>query len=132
MGMGRSWWDTEWFFWAIIVAIIAAVLVTTIVMGSRHEHRQKANIAAKAAAEAVEATKVRHLYVIASVSGQVLLYSTVQGRIRLVGDTCVEWTDTKGIQHQHFISGGQLVHVSDEPIVMKGVTINLETQGAKQ
>ncbi|KKN15709.1 hypothetical protein LCGC14_0983480, partial [marine sediment metagenome] len=30
MGMGRSWWDTEWFFWAIIVAIIAAVLVTTI------------------------------------------------------------------------------------------------------
>ncbi|KKM77210.1 hypothetical protein LCGC14_1372260, partial [marine sediment metagenome] len=88
--------------------------------------------AAKAAAEAVDATKVRHLYVIASVSGQVLLYSTVQGRIRLVGDTCVEWTDTKGIQHQHFISGGQLVHVSDEPIVMKGVTINLETQGAKQ
>jgi len=37
MGMGRSWWDTEWFFWAIIVAIIAAGFFYPLVVGNRPE-----------------------------------------------------------------------------------------------
>lgn len=41
------------------------------------------------------------------------------------------WWDTKGVYHQHYISGGQIVHVSDQPIAVKSVIINLETSSAK-
>jgi hypothetical protein len=33
-----------------------------------------------------------------------------------------------GIYHQHFMTGGQIVHISDQPIAVKSVTINMETQ----
>lgn len=36
------------------------------------------------------------------------------------------WWDVKGIYHQHYISGGQIVHISDQPIPVKSVTINME------
>ena len=36
------------------------------------------------------------------------------------------WFDQKGIYHQHYVSGGQIVHVSSEPIAVKSVTINME------
>ncbi len=36
------------------------------------------------------------------------------------------WIDSKGIYHQHYPSGGQIVHVSSEPIAVKGVIINME------
>lgn len=37
------------------------------------------------------------------------------------------WFDPNGVYHQHYIGGGQIVHVSDQPIAVKNVIINLET-----
>lgn len=31
-------------------------------------------------------------------------------------DPYIYWWDTKGIYHQHFMTGGQIVHVSDQPL----------------
>lgn len=36
------------------------------------------------------------------------------------------WWDTKGIYHQHYVSGGQIVHISSQPLVVKGIIINME------
>jgi len=116
---------------------------------------------------------IKHLYIISAYSGQVILYSTVVGKVtssgkRLTpttvestGDTLdsiqvmiegetyhtpevlqddgtygssaeyIYWWDTKEIYHQHYISGGQIVHVSSQPIAVKDIIINLETQSAK-
>ena len=38
----------------------------------------------------------------------------------------IYWWDTKGIYHQHYVQGGQIVHVSDQPMPVKSVTINME------
>lgn len=112
---------------------------------------------------------IKHLYVISAFSGQVILYSTVKGKVtssgkRLtptsvaagcayqagcwgqesnVGKTpevlqddgtygsSVEylyWWDVQGRYHQHYVSGGQIVHISDQPIPVKSITINLEQE----
>jgi len=112
---------------------------------------------------------IKHLYVISAYSGQVLIYSTVRGKVtssgkRLtpehltgageyggsyqdshVGRTAevlqddgtygtsvpyIYWWDAKGIYHQHYIEGGQILHISSEPIAVKGVVINMEVSGA--
>ncbi|MBI4118686.1 MAG: hypothetical protein HY452_00275 [Parcubacteria group bacterium] len=36
------------------------------------------------------------------------------------------WWDTKGVYHQHYVSGGQIVHVSSQPLAVKGIIINME------
>lgn len=36
------------------------------------------------------------------------------------------WFDSKGIYHQHYVQGGQIVHVSSEPLSVRGVVINME------
>jgi hypothetical protein len=111
---------------------------------------------------------VKHLYVISAYSGQVIIYSTVRGKVtgggkRLTpttvavnprtsagfsvefgGHTQVTsevlqddgtygssseylfWWDTKGIYHQHYVSGGQILHVSSQPLAVKGIAINME------
>lgn len=110
---------------------------------------------------------IKHLYVISAFSGQVILYSTVKGKvtssgkrltptsastyqssgsfkIELPGDSfytnevlqddgtygsSVEylyWWDVQGRYHQHYVSGGQIVHISDQPIPVKSITINME------
>jgi len=115
---------------------------------------------------------IKHLYVVSAYSGQVILYSTVKGKItsggkRLtpttvsamlggigtiwkgdlvdIGDTryvtqemiqddgtfgssmnYLYWWDTKDIYHQHYVSGGQIIHISSQPISVKGIIINLE------
>lgn len=110
---------------------------------------------------------IKHLYVISAYSGQVILYSTVRGKVtsgskRLspstVGSTSggscmyvdvggqsyctsevlgddgaygssgdyIFWFDAEtGGYHQHYNSGGQIVHVSSVPLVVKGVIINI-------
>ena len=40
------------------------------------------------------------------------------------------WTDTKGIYHQHYVSGGQILHVSSEPLSVGRVMINMEMSKA--
>ena len=116
---------------------------------------------------------IKHLYVISPMSGQVLLYSTVKGKVtssgkRLtpltvangynsnggyggipfkMGDSTfytgeviqddgtygssipyLFWFDAQGRYHQHYIAGAEILHISDEPISVKGVIINLETK----
>ena len=43
--------------------------------------------------------------------------------------TYLYWWDTRGIYHQHYVSGGQIVHLSDQPIAVPKVILNLETTG---
>ena len=38
----------------------------------------------------------------------------------------VYWWDSRGAYHQHYISGGQIVHVSNQPVAVKSITINME------
>ncbi len=114
---------------------------------------------------------IKHLYVISAYSGQVIVYSTVKGKVtsgskrltpgtvaaedsaqysggggipfdldgrrfytpEVLGDDgaygssgdYIFWFDTNGSYHQHYNSGGQIVHVSDQPLAVKGVIINV-------
>jgi len=112
---------------------------------------------------------VKHLYVISAYSGQVIIYSTVRGKVssggkrltptevsdnyggastgfavKFGGNTMITqevlqddgaygsssdylfWWDTKGVYHQHYVSGGQIVHVSNQPLSVRGIIINME------
>ncbi len=117
---------------------------------------------------------IKHLYIISAYSGQVILYSTVRGKVtssgkRLtpttvatnaqadawngipvrIGDlnlrtsevlqddgsygSSVEylfWWDVRGAYHQHYVSGGQIVHISNQPISVRDIIINLEVASA--
>lgn len=120
---------------------------------------------------------LKHLYVISAYSGDVILYSTVRGkvtssgkrltpytvaaqdgqyvgsehegmRIRIGGDVYrtpevlqddgtygssepyIYWWDSKNVYHQHYVSGGQIVHVSSAPIRVARVIINVEASPA--
>jgi len=119
---------------------------------------------------------IKHLYVISAYSGQVLIYSTVRGKVtssgkRLTPDTIsgiyadsdnnsnsgfgvpigsvtamtrevlsddgtygasvpyVFWFDAKGAYHQHYVDGGQILHISDVPLAVKSIVLNMETVG---
>lgn len=101
---------------------------------------------------------IKHLYVISAYSGQVLIYSTVRGKVtssgkrltstsiavassswgsyspEMIGDDgaygpsvdYIYWWDTRGIYHQHYVQGGQIVHISDQPLAIKNVVLNME------
>lgn len=112
---------------------------------------------------------VKHLYVVSAYSGQVIIYSTVRGKVTSGGKRLTPmtingsgndanytipvdiggrrrytaevlqddgtygsssdylyWWDTKGVYHQHYVSGGQIVHVSSQPLAVKGIIINME------
>jgi len=114
---------------------------------------------------------IKHLYVISAYSGQVILYSTVRGKVTSSGkrlspreingsykqDGCtngtnvymggysyctnemieddgtygesvpyVYWWDEQGRYYQIYPTGGQIITVSDQPIPIKSVTINLQ------
>ena len=108
---------------------------------------------------------IKHLYVISAYSGQVIIYSTVKGKItssgkrltpnhtigssgfqfRVEGDRTLlytdevlgedgtfgpsieylYWWDTRGIYHQHYVAGGHIIHVSDQPLAVKNILINM-------
>lgn len=36
------------------------------------------------------------------------------------------WWDTKDVYHQHYVSGGQIIHISSQPMNVKSVIINVE------
>jgi hypothetical protein len=117
---------------------------------------------------------IKHLYLISAYSGQVLLYSTVKGKVtssgkRLTPTTAnyasngqggssgfevstpngnrfftsevlqddgtygssveyLYWWDVQGRYHQQYVTGGMILHISDQPIPVKSITINLEAQ----
>lgn len=117
---------------------------------------------------------IKHLYVISAYSGQVLIYSTVRGKVtssgkRLTPDSVSEvressshgfaidiggdrvwtqevlgddgtygnsvpyiyWFDAKGAYHQHYVEGGQIIHISDQPLAVKAVVLNMELDPSK-
>lgn len=119
---------------------------------------------------------IKHLYIISAYSGQVLIYSTVRGKVtssgkRLTPTTVstnqantnasdgvpvdiagrsyrtgeviqddgtygssveyIYWWDSKGVYHQQYITGGMMVHISDQPVAVKGITINMELRGSE-
>ena len=113
---------------------------------------------------------IKHLYVISAYSGQVLIYSTVDGKVtssgkRLtpktvngngfdnqgnsnfinIGGTAyttnemieedgtfgssieyIYWFDKRGAYHQHYITGGQILHISNQPLAVKEIVVNME------
>lgn len=118
---------------------------------------------------------IKHLYVISAMSGQVILYSTVKGKVTSSGKRLaptsvsvqngnasygpnhgynfdgretaevlqddgtygssveyVYWWDTKGAYHQHYVAGGQILHVSSQPLSVKGIIINVETGASEK
>lgn len=117
---------------------------------------------------------IKHLYVISAYSGQVLIYSTVKGKVTSSGkrlsptrmDTgdnflingvtgssgslCytkeilsddgtygnstdyIYWWDSKGIYHQQYITGGMILHISNQPLAVKGIILNMETSTLEQ
>ena len=117
-----------------------------------------------------ESGSIKHLYVISAYSGQVLIYSTVKGKVtsggkRLSPTTAggcsgcaipfilngatyyttevaqddgtygtslpyLFWFDTRGVYHQHYVEGGQILHISDQPIAVKSIVINMEISEA--
>lgn len=128
---------------------------------------EQTNVAKRTLLEA-EPGSLKHLYVISAMSGQVLIYSTVDGKVtssgkrlspetardgvgnpdfpinvgghtyyteELLGDDgtygssvpYVYWFDSKGVYHQHYITGGQIFHVSDQPLAVKDIVLNMET-----
>lgn len=107
---------------------------------------------------------IKHLYIISAMSGQTIIYSTVDGKVtsggkRLtpktldtssitprikIGDdfyrtgeviqddgtygdsmNYLYWWDVKGIYHQHYVTGGQIVHIASEALPVSDITINL-------
>ncbi len=114
---------------------------------------------------------IKHLYVISPMSGQVLIYSTVKGKVTSSGKRLtpyhvssggdypdsipvniggskyhtpevlqddgtygssapyIYWWDTRGFRHEHYFTGGQVIHVSSQPIAVKNIIINMELAG---
>jgi len=101
---------------------------------------------------------IKHLYVISSMSGQTILYSTVDGKVTSGGKRLTNtmriagrfeqrrvmpniqddgtygnsmpylyWWDIKGVYHQHYVTGGQIVHISEQAMPVTDITINLTT-----
>lgn len=101
---------------------------------------------------------IKHLYVISAMSGQVILYSTVDGKVTSGGKRLTNsmirishydgnmsmpriqddgtygssmnylyWWDVKGVYHQHYVTGGQIVHIAEEALPVSDIIINLSS-----
>ena len=44
----------------------------------------------------------------------------------------VYWWDTRGGYHQHFIAEGQILRISDQPLLVNSVVLNIETEFVPQ
>jgi len=144
----------------------------TVVTGDDGLTVEQRNITRRYALEN-EPGSIKHLYIISAYSGDVLIYSTVDGKVtssgkrlspysvcategELVGDDhegipiriggqlhytsevlqddgtygssipYLFWLDQHGRYHQHYLSGGQILHISDYPITVGRVIMNLE------
>lgn len=116
---------------------------------------------------------IKHLYIISAYSGQVILYSTVKGKVTSSGkrlspytvvgnkngnDSCssgfnikigdsnyctpevlqddgtygdsvpyIFWWDVQGRYRQVYVSGGTILMISDQPLPIKSITLNIES-----
>lgn len=134
----------------------------TVTVGSDGLTTEQRNIKARTEQDNLPGA-IQHLYVISAYSGQVILYSTVRGKVtssgkrltpahlasgsgmrftkndflatdEMIGDDgaygssepYLYWYDSKGVYHQHYVSGGQIIHISDQPVNVGSVIINME------
>ena len=119
-----------------------------------------------------QAGAIKHLYIMSALSGQVLIYSTVEGKVTSSGkrlspyrivvgssgdfkrkgftvdiggksyttDEVLQddgtygssirylfWFDSQGRFHQHYLTGGQICHICDQPLRVPKIIINMET-----
>lgn len=44
----------------------------------------------------------------------------------------IYWWDVRGVYHQHYVSGGQIVEISSKPLAVKNIIINIEEQAAEK
>jgi hypothetical protein len=66
------------------------------------------------------------------IGGEVHLTEEVLGDDGAYGSSgdYVVWWDTKGVYHQHYLTGGQILHIASEPLSVKSVVINMESREA--
>ncbi len=114
---------------------------------------------------------IKHFYVLSAYSGQVILYSTVKGKVTSSGKRLnpltvstqnpnnsgrdgirvemsgneyrtaevlqddgtygssvdyLYWWDVRGAYHQLYPTGGQIIHISDQPMPVKNIIVNFE------
>lgn len=115
---------------------------------------------------------IKHLYIVSAYSGEVILYSTVDGKatssgkrlspysvthgqvsdykyargfsVTIGGETKMTnevlqddgtygssipylyWWDAQGVYHQHYVAGGQVIHISEQPMEFGRVTLQVE------
>lgn len=144
-------------------------VVTNVNVGTDGMTAEQRNIKARLT-EDNKPGSIKHLYVISPYSGQVILYSTVKGKVtsggkrltptssfaQLTGSGGYDargyrlpdghettevlqddgtygasgdylyWWDVRGAYHQHYLTGGQIITISDQPLPVKSVTINIE------
>jgi len=121
---------------------------------------------------------IKHLYIISAMSGQVILYSTVAGKVTSSGKRLspygvvatdgqhvdsehqgipvsiggethhtsevlqddgtyghsipyLYWWDQRGVYHQHYVTGGQIVHIGNEPLRVGEIIINIEEMASE-
>lgn len=127
--------------------------ITTDINGKTSEQN---NIIARYA-EDNKPGSIKHLYLISAYSGQVIIYSTVKGKVTSSGKRLspllenqggwehplvldaiqddgtygssvdyIYWWDSKGIYHQQYITGGMILHISNQPLNVKSIVLNLE------
>ena len=41
-------------------------------------------------------------------------------------DPYIYWWSTNGVYHKHFVTGGQILHISDQPLPIKDIVLNME------
>ncbi len=44
----------------------------------------------------------------------------------------IYWWDTKGIYHQHYVTGGQMIHISDQPMPVREIVIDMNLAGVEK
>ena len=44
----------------------------------------------------------------------------------------IYWFDSRGNYHQHCFTGGQIIHISDQPIAVKSIVLNMELTNSKE
>ena len=139
----------------------------TVITNADGRTSEQENIIAKLASDN-KIGAIKHLYIISAYSGQVILYSTVKGKVtssgkRLTPNTIeslgttrdgfpiaignwsgstteviqddgtygssmnyLYWWNTAGVGHKHYVTGGQIVHISEQPLSVKSIIINME------
>jgi hypothetical protein len=74
---------------------------------------------------------VHYLYVISPNFGECLMYSTVKDNVTEQGNF-IYWWDTNEHHHAHYLLAGQIIHISDHPLVIRNIVINMDKSNSPQ